>query len=76
MRGDLEDKTATVEVLNLKGVEDRREVLGVELDINDSTDDGFYRADLGLCLRGISARCCSFSIANSGEKVNARTSRG
>ena len=43
--GDLEDKTTTVEVNDLEGVKDRREGLGLELHVDDGTDDGLYVAD-------------------------------
>jgi peptide chain release factor 1 len=42
MGSDFEYKTATAEIHDLEGVEDRREVVGVKLDINDGTNDGFY----------------------------------
>lgn len=50
---DFEDEPAAREVLDLEGVQNGGEVLCLELDVDDSTDDGFYRADDGLCLRGI-----------------------
>jgi len=55
---DFKDKTATAKIHDLEGVEDRREVVGVELDIDDGTNDGFYRANgsLGLCRIGASWR--------------------
>jgi len=47
--GDLEDKgslgSASLE-LNLKGVEDSGKVLGVEVDIDNGTNDGLDGTDL------------------------------
>jgi peptide chain release factor 1 len=42
MGSDFKDKTATAEIHDLEGVEDRREVVGVKLDIDNGTNDGFY----------------------------------
>ena len=53
MSSDLEDKTTTVEVLDFKGVQDRRQVLGLELYIHDGTNDRFDLADRSGSLRGI-----------------------
>ena len=48
--GDLEDELSTVGSatlkLDLEGVEDRREVLGVKVDIDDGTNDGLDGTDL------------------------------
>ena len=46
---DLEDETTTVEVLDLEGVQDGREILGLELHVNDSTNDGLDVSE-SLCL--------------------------
>jgi len=48
---DFKDETTAAEVHDLEGVEDWREVIGVKLNIDDGTNDGFYRANgsLGLC---------------------------
>jgi hypothetical protein len=51
--GDLEDETTTVEVLDLESVEDRRQVLGLELNIYDGTDDRLDVTDSSGSLRGI-----------------------
>lgn len=53
--GDLEHETRRA-VLDLEGVEDRREV-GVELDVHDGTDNGddAARRDAGGCGLGIVA---------------------
>jgi hypothetical protein len=49
MGGDLENETTAMEVLDLKGVEDRREAVVVELNINDGTNDSLHSSDvLGL----------------------------
>ena len=50
--GDLEDETTTVEVNDLESVENGGEVLGLELDVDDGTDDGFDRPNLGLGFGG------------------------
>lgn len=55
MGGNLEDETTTVEVLNLKGIENLGEVFSVELDVNDSTDDGLDVTNRAGCLRRIRA---------------------
>ena len=67
---DFKDKTATAEIHDLKGIEDRREVVGVELDIDDGTNDGFYRANgsLGLCRIGASWRILHKRREKQGEK--------
>jgi hypothetical protein len=44
VRGDFENETTTVEVLDLEGVENGREVVGLELNIDDGTNDGLYGA--------------------------------
>ena len=54
---DLEDETTTVEVLNFKSVEDRWQVLGLELNIHDGTDDRLDMTNSSGSLRGIRARC-------------------
>lgn len=40
VRSDLEDETATVEVLDLERVQDGGERVGIELDVDDGTNDG------------------------------------
>lgn len=42
VRRDLKNETTTVEVLNLESIEDGREVVGIELDVYDGTNDGFH----------------------------------
>jgi hypothetical protein len=42
MGRDFKDKTAAAEVHDFECVEDRREVVGVKLNIDYSTNDGFY----------------------------------
>jgi hypothetical protein len=39
VRSNFENKTATVEILDLQGIENRREVLSLKLNIYDSTND-------------------------------------
>jgi hypothetical protein len=58
--GDFEDKTTTVEILNLESVEDGRKILSVELNIDDSTNNGLNRAYLALCLGSIGANYVDF----------------
>ena len=45
MRGNLEDEATATKVLNLQGVKDRREVVCLKLDIDNGTNDGFYRTN-------------------------------
>lgn len=40
MRGDFENETATAEILNLQGVKNGWEIVGLELDVDDGTNDG------------------------------------
>lgn len=47
---DLQNEATTVEILDFEGVKDGREVVGVELDIDDGTNDGFYVTNSALCL--------------------------
>lgn len=42
MGGDLKNETTTAEILDLEGVQDRREVVSVELDVDDGTNDGLH----------------------------------
>jgi peptide chain release factor 1 len=51
----LKDETTTVEVLHLQGVENRREILALKLDIDDGTNNSLYRADGVLCLSRVCA---------------------
>jgi hypothetical protein len=44
MRRDLKYKATAMEVLHFEGIKNGRKVVGVELDVDDGTDDGFYRA--------------------------------
>lgn len=55
MGRDFQNEATTLEVLDLEGIEDGREVVGVELDIDDGTNDRFYMADGALCLSRIGA---------------------
>lgn len=55
MGRDLEDEPAAREILDLEGVQNGGQILRLELDIHDSTDDGFYSANDGLGLRRIGA---------------------
>jgi hypothetical protein len=53
---DLEDELTTMEVLDVKGVQDGREGLRVKLDIDDGTNDGLDRAGNGRSLSRVRAR--------------------
>lgn len=55
MRGNLEDEAAALEVLDLEGVQDRREVLVLELDVDDGTNDSLDGAEVALGLSGVRA---------------------
>jgi len=51
--GNFEDQTTTMEVLDFESVEDRWQVLGLELNIHDGTDDRLDMTDSSGSLRGI-----------------------
>ena len=53
---DLEDETATMEILDFESVEDRWQVLGLELNIYDGTDDRLDVTNSSGSLRSIRAR--------------------
>jgi hypothetical protein len=53
--GDLENETATGEVLDLQGIQDRGQALTVKLNIDDGTNDGLDGARGGGCLSRICA---------------------
>ena len=53
--GDLEDETSAVVVLDLERIENGREVLSLELDVDDGTNDGLDSADVGLGLGRVGA---------------------
>ena len=55
MGSDLQNKTTTLEVNDLERVENGREVLSLELDIDDGTNDGLDRANVGLGLSRVGA---------------------
>jgi len=54
---DLEDETATVEILGFESVEDRWQVFGLGLNIYDGTDDRLEVTNSSGSLRNIRARC-------------------
>ena len=62
---DLEDETTTVEVLDLKSIENGRKVLSLELDIDDGTNDCF----------DVSGRSSSFSCIRAGLRMQAPFSK-
>ena len=55
---DLEDETTTAEILYLQGIENGRKVVGVKLNIDNSTNNGFYGADCAFCFSCIGASSC------------------
>jgi hypothetical protein len=57
MGGNLEHKAATLEVLNLESIEDGWEILSVELNINDRTNDGLDGANISLSFGRIRTNC-------------------
>ena len=57
VRGNLEDETATGEVLHLQGIENWGEVLSLKLNVDDGTNDSLDRADSVFGLSSVCARC-------------------
>ena len=57
MGSDLEDETTTVEVLDFESVEDRRQVLRLELNIHDGTNNRLDVTDSSGSLRSVGTRC-------------------
>jgi hypothetical protein len=57
VRRDLEHEAAAVEVLDLERVQDGRQVLRVELDVDDGTNDRLDRAGDALGLGRVGAAC-------------------
>jgi hypothetical protein len=53
MGGNLKDKTTTLEVLNLESIQNWWQVVGVELNVNDGTNDSFHLACCGRGFGGI-----------------------
>ena len=53
--GNLEHKTAAMEVLYLEGVENGGKVLGLELNVDDGTNDGLDCSGVGLSLGRVCA---------------------
>lgn len=73
VRRDLEDETTTVEILDLKGVEDRGKVVGVELNVDDGTNDGLHRTNSGLRLGCVRARCVRKITGKTRVSTTTRT---
>ena len=67
MGGDLEHETAAMEILDLEGVEDGGEVVGLELDVDHGADDGLDRAYGTLGLGCIGAHWKGFCWQLRGE---------
>jgi len=61
MSSDLKDETAATEVLDFESIENRWQVLCLELNIYDSTDDGLDVTTSSGSLRGIRTRSLLFS---------------
>jgi hypothetical protein len=82
MLGNLENKgslwSATLE-LNLEGVEDRGKVLGVKVNIDDGTNDGFDGTDLVGSSRGVGSGrgglLMSASIRSSFSTISPKFAR-
>jgi len=55
MGRDLKDEAASLEVLDLKGIKDRWEVVGLELDVDDGTNDSLDGSGRRLGLRSVGA---------------------
>ena len=72
---DLEDETTTVEVDDLEGVEDGGEVFGLELNVDDSTDDGLYVAARGGRLSRVRARYATKKSEKRETKTRQDTKR-
>jgi hypothetical protein len=58
-----------VEVLNLEGIEDRWKSIGLELNIDDSTNDGFHSPRWSLRFRCV---CPRYDPSSSGSNSKAR----
>ncbi len=72
--GDLENETtATLDILDLEGVEDGGELLGVELDVDDGTDDGLDGTGLALG-GGLGGKAASWRQRRERMKKIARRS--
>lgn len=48
MGRDFENETTAMEILDLERVENRGEVVGIELDVDNCTNDSFYATDDSL----------------------------
>lgn len=74
--GDLENETTTTKnILDLEGVKDSGELLGVELNIDDGTNDGLDGTGLALggSLGGESAGCQVWKIEIEIRGIEVRT---
>jgi len=69
VRGNFEDETTTAEVLDLEGVKNRREVVRVELDIYDGTNDGFDVTNWKLRFGRVEPCWKKMSTINSEQRV-------
>ena len=50
MGSDLKNKAAATEVLDLKGIENWRQIISLELNVDNSTDDSLDMANSSLRL--------------------------
>ena len=61
--GDLKNESvATLHILNLKSVEDSREVLGIEVNVNNGTNDGTDVTDLASTRGGLSSKTTGYFL--------------
>ena len=61
--GDLKNESvATLHILNLKSVEDSREVFGIEVNVNNGTDDGTDVTDLASTRGGLSSKTTGYFL--------------
>ena len=50
MGGDLKNKATTAEAFDLECIENRRQVVTLELNVDNGTNDGLDMTDSSLCL--------------------------
>ena len=61
--GNLKNESVTtLHILNLKSVEDSREVLGSEVNVNNGTDDGTDVTDLASTRGGLSSKTTGYFL--------------
>ena len=67
--GNFENETTTMEILDFKSVEDRWEVVGLELHIYDSTNDRLDVTNSSGSLRSIRPRCKKKTRINASKVI-------